>query len=84
MQSAPIFFCQILTKFGLSRQILIKGRSIKLHGNASSSSRADAWRTEGRAKRMDAFLDCANANDKCRGIFVALTPSTFEARNLSE
>jgi hypothetical protein len=37
------YFCQILTKLGISRQMFIKVPNIQFHGNRSSGNRADTY-----------------------------------------
>jgi hypothetical protein len=64
MESAR-YFCPILTKFELSRQILIKVLNIKFHGNPFGGSRAaTSGQTDRRTdmtKLIGAFRDYANA-----------------------
>jgi len=43
------YFSPILTKFGLSRQMIVEVPNIKFLKNSSSGSRADAW---GQADRQ--------------------------------
>ena len=51
---SALYFCPILTKFGFSRQILVKDSAIKFRSNLSNGSRADICekRTDWRPDRQ--------------------------------
>ena len=66
------YFCPVLTKFGISRQIFIKVRNINLHGNPSNgNSAATRGQTDSRidshmTKLIVDFRDYANTRNKER------------------
>ena len=60
------YYCPILTKFGLSRQIFVKVPNIKVHINPSSDSRADrCWQTDGQTDRHVESNRCFSLLSEC-------------------
>ena len=72
------YFCSILIKFGISRQIFIKFDNVKFHENLSSTVRADiCGKTDRRMYeqtdgRTGAFVDYWEAPKSVRYSFICL------------
>jgi hypothetical protein len=60
------YLCPILTKSGVSRQILTKAPIIKLNENTSSGRRADRDGETGKTELTGAFRDYANGSKDCK------------------
>jgi hypothetical protein len=83
----PQVNCQILTKFGFSRQIFIKVSNNKCHGNPSSASRANTCgqrtdRRTGMTKEFGAIRDYVNRHKNIRRHRTKLFPERPGARDL--
>jgi len=63
------YFCPVLSKFGLSKQVFVEVPNIKFYGNPSNGNRADAAdrQTDGHDEgNLGAFRDYANAPNNKR------------------